>query len=269
MNKAIYRYELRQSWTSVGIWAGSLAALLLVFMALFPSFSADVAAMDQVLANFPPELKSVFGLDALNLATLEGYFGLCFVFCQLCLAIQAANYGLSLVSVEEAELTADFLLTRPLSRPIILTSKLLAALTSLLVTDVLFWVVSLACIAIYKGEAQYEPRAIALMLGSIVIFQLIFFSLGLLISLCVRKMNSVTPWSLGLALGTYVISAFSGILGDVKLEYLSPFKHFDPGQIIRDLRYEPSLVIVDVVLILLAIGASYWLYQKRDIASPS
>lgn len=269
MNKAIYRYELRQSWTSVGIWAGSLAALLLVFMALFPSFSADVAAMDQVLANFPPELKSVFGLDALNLATLEGYFGLCFVFCQLCLAIQAANYGLSLVSVEEAELTADFLLTRPLSRPTILTSKLTAALTSLLLTDVLFWAVSLASIAIYKGEAQYEPRAIALMLGSIVIFQLIFFSLGLLISLCVRKMHSVTPWSLGLALGTYVISAFSGILGDVKLEYLSPFKHFDPGQIIRDLRYDTNLIIVDTALILLAIGASYWLYQKRDIASPS
>lgn len=269
MNKAIYRYELRQSWTSVGIWAGSLAALLLVFMALFPSFSADVAAMDQVLANFPPELKSVFGLDALNLATLEGYFGLCFVFCQLCLAIQAANYGLSLVSVEETDLTADFLLTRPLSRSTILTSKILAALTSLLVTDVLFWAVSLASIAIFKGEVQYEPRAFALLLGSVVIFQLIFFSLGLLISLLVRRMRSITPWSLGLALGTYVISAFSGMLGDVKLEYLSPFKHFDPGQIIRDLNYDTPLVFMDVALILVAIGASYWLYQKRDIASPS
>ena len=269
MNTAIYRYELRQRWSSVGIWVGSLAGLLLVFMALFPSFSADDAAMDQLLANFPPELKAAFGMNALNLGTLEGYFGLCFVFCQLCLAIQAANYGLSLVSVEEAELTADFLLTRPLSRPTILTSKLMAALTSLLVTDVLFWVVSLASIAIYKGEAQYEPRAIVLLLGSIVIFQLIFFSLGLLISLLVRRMHSVTPWSLGLALGTYVISAFSGVIGDVKLEYLSPFKHFDPGQIIGDLRYDTTLVIVDVVLILLAIGASYWLYQKRDITSPS
>ena len=269
MNTAIYRYELRQRWSSVGIWVGSLAGLLLVFMALFPSFSADDAAMDQLLANFPPELKAAFVMNALNLGTLEGYFGLCFVFCQLCLAIQAANYGLSLVSVEEAELTADFLLTRPLSRPTILTSKLMAALTSLLVTDVLFWVVSLASIAIYKGEAQYEPRAIVLLLGSIVIFQLIFFSLGLLISLLVRRMHSVTPWSLGLALGTYVISAFSGVIGDVKLEYLSPFKHFDPGQIIGDLRYDTTLVIVDVVLILLAIGASYWLYQKRDITSPS
>ncbi len=269
MNKPIYRYELRQRWSSVGIWAGSLAGLLLLFMALFPSFSADMAAMNQILDNFPPEFKAAFGLNALNLATLEGYFGFCFVFCQLCLAIQAANYGLSLVSVEEDELTADFLLTRPLSRPTILTSKLLATLTSLLVTQIIFWVVSLASIAMFKGEAPYEPRAIMLMLGSGVIFQLLFFSLGLLISLIVRRMHSVTPWSLGLAFGTYVIGAFSGILGDVKLEYLSPFKHFDPGNIIRDLQYDTRLVILDGVIVILAIGVSYWLYQKRDIASPS
>lgn len=269
MNKAIYRYEIRQRWSSVGIWAGSLAGLLLMYMAFFPSFSADIAAMNQLLENFPPELKAAFGMNALDLGTLEGYFGLCFVFCQLCLAIQAANYGLSLVSVEEAELTADFLLTRPLSRPTILSSKLLAALTSLLVTDVLFWAVSLASIAMFKGDAQYEPRAIALLLGSAVIFQLIFFSVGLLLSLLVRRMRSVTPWSLGLAFGTYVISAFSGILGDVKLEYLSPFKHFDPGKIIRDLQYDMPLVLLDVVLVIVAIGVSYWLYQKRDIASPS
>lgn len=269
MNKAIYRYELRQRWTSVAIWVGSLASLLFIFMAIFPSFSKDIAAMNQVLDNFPPELKAAFGMNALDLGTLEGYFGFCIIFCQLCLAIQAANYGLSLVSVEESDLTADFLLTKPLSRPTILSSKLLAALTSLLVTDVLFWALSLASIAIFKGQAQHDQRAIALLLSSVVIFQLVYFSLGLLISLLAKKIRSVTPWSLGLAFGTYVISAFSGILEDVKLEYLSLFKHFDPGQIIQDLHYNMPVVMLDVALIVVAIGASYWLYQKRDIASPS
>jgi ABC-2 type transport system permease protein len=269
MNKAIYRYELRQRWSSVGIWIGSLAGIVLIFMSLFSSFSADMAVMNQMLEKFPPEFKAVFGLTALDLATLEGYYAFCFIFCQLCLAIQAANYGLSLVSVEEAELTADFLLTRPLSRPTILTSKLLAALTSLLVTQIFFWAASLASITLFKGNAQYELNAIFLLFGSTVIFQLIFFSVGLLISLLVSRMRSITPWSLGLALGTYVISAFSGILGDAKLEYLSPFKHFEPGKIIRNLQYDTRLVLLDVALVILAVGVSYWLYQNRDIASPS
>ena len=269
MNNAIYRYELRQRWTSVAIWVGSLASLVLIFMALFPSFSADIGAMEQVLKDFPPELRAIFGLTSLDLGVLEGFFGFCIIFCQLCLAIQAANYGLSLVSVEETDLTADFLLTRPLSRSTILTSKIMAALTSVLVTDLLFWGISVASIAIFKGDAPYEQRAITLLLGSVVVFQLLFFSLGLLISLLAKRIRSVTPWSLGLAFGTYVISAFSGIFEDVKLEYLSPFKHFDPGQIIKDLHYDNPLVIVDVAIIVVAIGASYWLYQKRDIASPS
>lgn len=269
MNKAIYRYELTQRWPSVGIWVGSLTGLLLVFMSLFSSFTSDMAAMNQMLENFPPKFKAVFSLNALDLATLEGYFGFCFIFCQLCLAIQAANYGLSLISVEEAELTADFLLTRPVSRPTILTSKLMAALSSLLITQILFWIASLASISLFKGNADYDLKAIALLLGSTVIFQLVFFSVGLLISLVVRRMNSVTPWSLGLAFGTYVISAFSDVLGDVTLEYLSPFKHFDAGTIIRELQYDLPLVLLDVVLILVAVGLSYWLYQKRDISSPS
>ena len=50
------------------------------------------------------------------------------------IALQAANYGYSLVSVEERELTADFLLSKPVGRVQILTSKLLAALRDL--TDV-------------------------------------------------------------------------------------------------------------------------------------
>ncbi len=52
MNNAIYRYELRQRWTSVAIWVGSLASLVLIFMALFPSFSADIGLWNRYLKTF-------------------------------------------------------------------------------------------------------------------------------------------------------------------------------------------------------------------------
>ncbi len=268
MNKSVYLHEFRRHLNSVLIWAGSLLSLLFVFMALFPSFSADMAAMNQVLDNFPPELKMAFGLGQLDLAMLEGYFGFCFIFCQLCLAIQAANYGLGLVSIEEAELNADFLLTKPLKRSTILSSKILAALSSLLLTDLIFWLGSVAAIEIFKSGNAYDRGTIFLMLGSVVVFQLVFFGVGLLISLILRKVRTVTPWSLGLAFGTYVLSVFSGIFKDIKLEYLSPFKHFDPGKIIEN-GLDVRLVLVDLAVVLVSIGLSFWLYQRRDIASPN
>ena len=57
-----------------------------------------------------------------------------------------------------------------------------------------------------------------LLLLSIVIFQLFFLSVGLVISLLVKRVRSVTPYGLGLAFGAYILSAFSGIFGEVKLE---------------------------------------------------
>ena len=62
-----------------------------------------------------------------------------FLFCQICLAIQASNYGFSLVSIEERELTADFLLAKPIGRGKILTAKLLAALAALTITNLSVW----------------------------------------------------------------------------------------------------------------------------------
>ena len=49
-----------------------------------------------------------FGMSGIDMASVLGFYGLAFGFVQVCLAIQAANYGFSMLSVEERDLTADF-----------------------------------------------------------------------------------------------------------------------------------------------------------------
>ena len=96
--------------------------------------------MNEFLARYPAQMRAAFGLDKIDLSTVLGFYAFIFVFVQLCLAIQASNYGFGLVSVEESELTADFLLSKPVSRPRVMTSKLLAVFTSLAITDLVIWV---------------------------------------------------------------------------------------------------------------------------------
>ena len=79
-------------------------------------------------------------MTSIDLSTVLGFYSFAFLFTQICLAIQAANYGFSLVSIEERELTADFLLAKPVGRTQILTSKLLAALSGLTITNIVIWV---------------------------------------------------------------------------------------------------------------------------------
>jgi ABC-2 type transport system permease protein len=269
MNTNIYKHEFQARLKSVVIWSLSLVILIVFYFSIFPAFSEQADLLNEMLANFPPQLLAAFGMGNVDMADLMGYLSFIFIFVQLCLAIQASNYGFGLVSVEESELTADFLLSKPVSRGQVITSKLLAALTALAITDLVVWVSAFASIQLFSQGREYNSTTLFLLLLSLVVFQLVFLGIGLLISLLVKRVRSVTPYGLGLAFGAYILSAFSGIFGEVKLELLTPFKHLDPAYIVKNAAYNTPLVIVDLVVILVAIVASYWLYIRRDIPAVS
>ncbi len=269
MNANIYRYELRARWKSVAIWSLGVTALVVIYFSFFSVFADEAALLYEMLRRFPQEMRAAFGLDRMDLSTVLGYYSFLFLFVQLCLAIQAGNYGFGLVSVEETELTADFLLSKPVSRAQVLNSKLLAALTGLLITNLVVWVSSFVSIWLFGEEREYDVRRLLLVLLSILIFQLFFLSVGLVISLLVKRVRSVTPYGLGLGFGMYVLSAFSGVFGDVTLELLTPFKHLEATYVVAHGTYNTPLVLLNVAMTLLALGISYWRYLRRDIPAVS
>ena len=269
MNANIYKHEFRVRLNSVIAWSLAVTGLLLIFGSFFSIFAEQAVLMNEMMAKFPPEMRAAFGLDKMDLATVLGYYSFIFLFVQLCLAIQAANYGFGLVSIEESELTADFLLSKPVSRTQVLTSKLLAALSSLTITNLVVWVVSFLTVTIFHGDHEYDLKTLLLLLISIAIFQLFFLSVGLVISLLVKRVRSVTPYALGLGFGAYVLSAFSGILGEVSLELITPFKHLDAAAIVQDGAYNIPLVSLNITVSLIALVVSYWLYIRRDIPAVS
>jgi ABC-2 type transport system permease protein len=265
MSATIFFHEFRSRLKSVLIWSVSISALIGFFFSIFPSFADQAALINEMMSKFPPALLDAFGMGRTNMATVLGFYSFLFIFVQVCLAIQAGNYGFGLVSVEEAEWTADFLLTRPVSRMQVLNSKLLAALASLTVTNAVVWAVTFASIAVFHGKYEYESGPIVLLLVSIVIFQLFFLAVGLAISLLVKRVRSVTPYSLGLGFGLYVLSAFMGMFGTEVLEYITPFKHFDPVYIAQNKSFDTPLVLLNVAISLVALGIGYWRYTRRDI----
>jgi ABC-2 type transport system permease protein len=266
MNMNIYKHEFKTNLKSVLIWSASISALMFVFMSIYTSFSADAALLQQAMSNFPKELLIAFGMTNMDWSSVLGYFGLIFLFCQICLAIQAANYGFSLVSIEENELTADFLLAKPVGRTKIITSKLLAAISGLTITNIVVWISSFLFITLFNNGKEYSIKSLVILLLSIVVFQLFFLSVGIVISLLVKRVRSVTPFSMGLVFGLYILNAFGGMIGEKSLEIISPFKHFDPNYILKNAAFDP-LVLISVAIIVISVAASYWLYARRNIPS--
>ena len=252
---------------SVAIWSAAIAALMFVFMSVFPAFAADAELLNEAMASFPEELLMAFGMADIDMSTVLGFYALAFGFVELCLAIQAANYGFSILSVEERDLTADFLLAKPVGRNRILSSKLLAALTGLAITHIVVWAATFVSFAAFAGERSWEIEPLLLLLSGMAIFQLFFLTVGMVISLLVKRVRSVIPFSMALAFGMYVLNAFAGMLGDVKLELITPFKHFDPNYILSNAAYDLPLVLISVVAIVISVAGSYWLYSRKDMRS--
>jgi ABC-2 type transport system permease protein len=261
----IFRQEFKMLLRSVITWSLAMAALILIYTSLFSSFAKDAQLLSDMMKNFPEQLRLAFGMNNVDLASVLGYFGFVFLFTQICLAIQAANYGFGLVSVEEREWTADFLLSKPVTRTRILSSKLLAALAGLTITNAVVWISTFICIEAFRGGRPYELKPLLLLLLSIVVFQLFFLTVGLVISLLVKRVRSVTPYAMALAFGMYVLGVFGDMLGESALEKITPFKHFEPNYILQHGAYDLPLVLLNVSVVLIALVGSYLLYTRRDI----
>lgn len=263
----IYLHEFKAKFRSVLVWSFSLVALVVVFMSMSTSFLKNTEILTQAMANFPKELLMAFGMNNLDWSSILSFYALVFTFAQICLAIQAANYGFGLVSIEESEFTADFLLAKPVTRSQILTSKLLAALTSLTITNAVVWVATFLSLEAFDKGTGYEVKALVVLLLSIIFFQAFFLTVGVVISLLMKRVRSVTPLSMALVFGLYILNAFSAMLGGVTVEVISPFKQFEPNYIIKNAAYDWPLFLLCVGVILISVVGSYLLYSRRNIPS--
>jgi ABC-2 type transport system permease protein len=238
--------------------------MVILFLSIFPSFSKDADEFQKLLEGYPEAVRKAIGLELDTVFTILGFYSYSFLYISLCAAIQAMNLGTSIVSKEVREKTADFLLTKPVTRQKIMSSKLLAALTSLIITNIAFIIASYVMASQVTTE-DYSSTGLFLISFSLFFVQLIFLALGLVISVVARKVKSVLTVSLSTVFTFFIISMLSSANGDGAKRYLTPFEYFDPAYIIKHSRYETSFLVAGMAIIFISIIASYVVYTKKDI----
>lgn len=260
----IYRHELRMLRRFTWTWGGALAGVLLLFFSMFPALSADAEQFQALLAQYPEAVRQALGFAVNDIATLLGFYSFVFPYVLLAGAIQAIQAGAGILSKETREKTADFLLTKPITRPQIITAKLLAAATSLFLTQLLY--LPTACLlASQLRDVAFAWTPFVLIGVSLLLVQLIFLALGMLASLLLPRLRSVLSLSLGTGFGFFFIGMLGSVVGERAVRYLTPFKYFDPAYIIRHSGYETSFVLLGVGIVVLAVGSSYLIYTQKDI----
>jgi ABC-2 type transport system permease protein len=262
----IYFQELRMSAKSLLYWTFGMLLMLMFFMLMFPTISQDAALMNQLISNFPPELTRALGLTALDLSNLMGFFSYSFLFILLIGSVYAMKAGMSVLSEEIRAKTADFLLSKPVSRNIIVTAKVTSVL-SLLVIQTIIYITGAFMIVYLTTNHIFDKTTFLLINLSLLLVQLFFAALGLLLSVIAKKIKTVLPVALGIVFGFYVLQMLNQSLTDSNLAYITPFAYFDTSKIIATGAYDSTYLIIDIIIVLGFMALTYIIYNKKDMPS--
>lgn len=259
----IYLHELKVNIKFVLIWLMIMLILVGIMMTMYISFSEDIDAFKQILTNYPENLRKAFGISIDKLGSVLGYYSsFVLTIVVVCNAVEAMILGMSILSKEIREKTADFLYTKPISRRNIITSKLLASFTLLGFCN-LIYTTGLYFLLIFISSESFAFNTFILLALIPFIIQLVFFSLGILASAIMSKVKAVLPISMGIVFGFYILSSFA----DEKLRVLMPFKYFDTRYILDNSKYEIKYTILTFAIIAISTVLTYIIYNRKDIQS--
>lgn len=264
----IYRHELRSLRASVIIWASTLGALTTMFFTIFTSFAEDTEVAMSVLRNLPQPVLDALDISLDSFFSVYGFFAYLLNFIMLAGAIQAMNLGVRVLARDEINKTTDFLLTKPIGRAKVITSKLLAALTAIVLTNIAFIGAALASAYLVVSD-DFSLQTFLPVSLSLMIVQLIFLSIGLITSQLVGRVKSIVALSLPTVFSFFIIGMLGAIIGNETSRFISPFKYFDFSDIIATNSYEWQYLAVGLAIILVATPLSYRLYISKDIRAPA
>lgn len=262
----VFLRELTAYRRSTTIWALSLSGITLVFMALYPAFTTDIEATKQILSSFPEALRTALNISLANFFTLYGFFGYLLGFAVLAGSIQAMNLGVGVISKEVSGKTADFLLSKPITRTTIVSAKLGAALVMLLITNFVFATVSYFAAMTVSNE-PIEAETFFLLVSTMLLVQLMFLALGALFAVIIPKVKSVVSVSLPTVFAFYIVGAIGDVLENDSVRFVSPFRFYDPNYIITNVRLDGVYLAVEAAFIVVAFALAYVIYLKKDVRS--
>jgi len=264
----MFWHELNSLRKSTILWTCTLIALAGIYFSVYPAIANDAADFKRLLGGYPASVRAILGISLDSITSLLGFYSMIFSFITLCGAIQAMNLGVSILSKEMRERTADFLLVKPVSRSAIVSSKLLAALTMLIITNVIYYAAA-SILAVMVKTADFSVTLFFMINLTLLFIQLIFFSIGAAVTVIIPKLKSVLPVSLGVVFGFFFIGAFLATGENDAARFLSPFKYFNPSYIIRNSNYEAPYLITGAVIVIIATVTAYIIYAKKDIHAVS
>ena len=258
----LFFHEMRRSRLSLIIWSVALSYMLLICVVIYPEMKSQMGELGDMFADMGA-FSDAFGMEALIGGDFLGYFALeCSEVLGIGGSMFAAIAGISALSKEQRERTAEMLLTQPLTRARVVTMKLLSVISQVIVLNIATVGTSLVGI-VAIGEAP-DAKKLALIFLSYFLLQLEIALICFGISAFIRR--GAIGIGLGISLAFYFINIIANISEDVEfLKYATPFAYTDASYVLENSALDWKYLIIGGVLALLGGLFAYARYTRKDI----
>ena len=258
----LVKHELRQGKTSFLIWTASIGFLLAICIFLFPEMKGQMDSVNDVFASMG-SFTEAFGMDRLSFGTLIGFYAVeCGNVLGLGGAFYAAFCAVGILSKEEKDKTAEFLLTHPVSRKRIITEKLIAVLIQITAMNIIIFALSVGSIAAVGEAIPWEE---------ISLLHLAYYLLQVeLAGICFGISAFLRKGSVGIGPGIAVMMYFLNLIANIAdvaefLKYITPFGYCEGADIVSSGGLDITLVAIGAVIGIGGIILAYLKYTKKDI----
>ncbi len=242
-----------------------MALLVLSGMGKFTAYSTSGSAGSEVFDQLPNTMKVLLGLSGFEVTKISGFYAFLFPYIEITAAIHAGLIGSGIIAKEERDKTTEFLIAKPTSRITIITSKLLAALFNVVIINVVSMLTSFVIVPTFNTGEDITGEIIILHIIMFLV-QLIFLTLGALLSASLRKSKSAGSLAANIILLAYVISKVTALVDYLNvLNIFSPFTYFSLDKAVNSNVISVPITMISLLLIAVFTTLTYFFYQKRDM----
>jgi len=267
MNRNLVLKEFRRNLSGLIIWTVVISVLVSFTMAVFPVFLENQSKIVAIMSIVPKEALQFKGISNIeDLVSVLGFYTANNVIYMMVLgSIYAIVLSSGILLKEEYNKTAEYLLTRPLTRREIFFSKMAVVSINILVLNLITALAGFISMELVK-TGPINTRAFLILSTYTLLLNILFGTIGLFLSTLIKRAKPITTFTIGLVLILYFIYTLSKITAGVsKIGYLSPFRFASIDALNPSYTLDFWNLLYFIGISLLLTGLSFRVYRRKDI----
>ncbi len=258
----VVKFDLKRIKNIVLVFNIIMILYLTLTLCLYPVLTTNKDSFNNLINNLPSLLKKALGIKS----TLEGilnYYALTINIVLIIGALYAIFLGFFLILKDKKDNVSSFYLNKPISEISVIKQKIIAGILALLISCLLYHIISIILIFIFKNES-INIWTIFQINSSIFLLEIVFFLVGMLIGLFINKKRTFIIPSIITIFIFEEVHLISNALNITILKYINPFSYFNVLDILNTGSYQYRFIVITVFLVIFLYNFIINIYKEKN-----